>query len=482
MTDELAHEEDALLRDLRARFDHVHAQTPYAAAPPPNLWNHVLADHKQGKENEMYATITAREIPGDVAPQSGRAERRMVSSPPHLVAAYAVVGVLLIVGVLGGLFVANDRWPNESDYAVLPFMDQPVSPEASAMAAQACDTPALTVDEVMVIVENPYVNLDAQQLNTVGFPAFLDDSMIDVLVLMDDQGEPMTRQAEADARQVADTYLSCLQHGTLGQVFAVMSPNAVQNTIFGQFPTFRSEEDIREYLDTTLFTPAADALHLVAWPDNVTISLADGSGSALTQTPYEGYPIAYIGTQGTDANGNLLAVSDARDKVNLNQRIDGAIPSIGAVSLIQYPGSDRWYVHDRVITRDISGGETETPAASPVASMEATPATMVDVPLASATIVAYPPIEFLPNEIFIFANRDVELTITNEAGLVGQALPANFTIEQLGISVDVEPGESRTITVNAPAGAYAFDSIIPGHTEMGMVGMLYVIDSSTPIP
>lgn len=481
MTDELVHEEDAFLHDLRARFDHAHAQTPYATAPPSNLWNHVLTDHKQGKGNEMPATLIAREIPIDVAPRSGRAVRRMVSSPSPLTAAYAT-GVMLIVALLGGIFVANDRWSNGSDYEVLNFMADPTSPEASAMAEQACDTPSLTVDEVMAIVENPYVNLDVQQLNAAGFPAFLNDSMIDVLMLMDNQGESMTRESEAEARQVTDTYLSCLQHGTLGQVFTLMSPNAVQNTIFGQFPTFRSEEDIREYLDTTLSSPAADALHISAWPDNVTISVADGPGSALTQTLYEGYPVAYIGTQGTDANGNLLAVSDARDNVNLIRRIDGAIPSIGAVSLIQYPGSDRWYVHDRIITRDISGGEPETPAASPVASMEATPATMVDVPLASTTIVAYPPIEFLPNEIFIFANRDVELTITNEAGLVGQALPANFTIEQLGISVDVEPGESRTITVNAPAGAYDFASIIPGHTEMGMVGTLYVIDSSTPVP
>jgi len=481
MTDDLVHEEEAFLHGLRARFDQAHAETPRAAAPPSNLWSHVLVSHAQGKGNVMRATITAREIPGGAAPRLERTVRRMVPASSALPAAYLTAAVMLIVALLGGIFVANDGWPNGSKDEVLHFAAQPVSPEATAMAMQACDVPSMTVDEVMAIVEDPYVNLDVQQLNTAGFPAFLTES-VSAQVLMDGQGVPMVPQEETEARRVAGVYLSCLQHGTLGQVFALMSPNAVQNKIFGQFPTFRSEEDIREYVETTLPKPAAEALHMSAWPDNVTISLADGAGSALTDSLHEGYPVAYIGTQGTDANGNLLAVSDARDHVNLIQRINGVIPSIGAVSLIQYPGSDHWYVHDTVVTRDIDRGETEVLAASPVAAIGATPATMEAVGLTSMTIVAYPPAEFLPDEVFVLANRDVELTITNEAGLVGQAPPANFTIDQLGISVDLEPGESRTIVVNAPAGAYPFESTVPGHKEAGMVGTLHVIDSSTPTP
>ncbi len=482
MTDERTHEEDAFLHELRARFDHAQAETPHAASPPPGLWNHVLMRHAQGKGNAMHATTIAREMPVGAAPPSRRTVRGMAPAPSAFPGAYAVAGVLLIVALIGGVFVANNGWPNGSDDEVLHFVAQPASPEATALAAQACNAPLMTVDQAMAIVEDPYVNLDVRQLNAAGFPAFLDDSMIDALVLMDDQGEPLTRQTEAEVREVAATYLLCLQHGTLGQVFALMSPNAVQNTVFGQFPAFRSEEDIRDYLETTLPSPAAQALHMSDWPDDIVISPADGAGAALTQTLYEGYPIAYIGTQGADANRQLLAVSDARDHVRLIQRIDGAIPSIGAVSLIQYPGSDRWYVHDRVITRDTSGSGTELPVASPVASVDATPATLEGAPDTSVTIVAHPPVEFLPNEVFVPANRDVELTITNEAGLVGQAPPANFSIEQLGISIDLEPGESRTIVINAPAGAYAFDSSIPGHTDMGMAGMLHVIDPGTPMP
>ena len=404
MTDERTHEEDAFLHELRARFDHAQAETPHAASPPPGLWNHVLMRHAQGKGNAMHATTIAREMPVGAAPPSRRTVRGMAPAPSAFPGAYAVAGVLLIVALIGGVFVANNGWPNGSDDEVLHFVAQPASPEATALAAQACNAPLMTVDQAMAIVEDPYVNLDVRQLNAAGFPAFLDDSMIDALVLMDDQGEPLTRQTEAEVREVAATYLLCLQHGTLGQVFALMSPNAVQNTVFGQFPAFRSEEDIRDYLETTLPSPAAQALHMSDWPDDIVISPADGAGAALTQTLYEGYPIAYIGTQ-----------------------LEGA-------------------------------------------------------PDTSVTIVAHPPVEFLPNEVFVPANRDVELTITNEAGLVGQAPPANFSIEQLGISIDLEPGESRTIVINAPAGAYAFDSSIPGHTDMGMAGMLHVIDPGTPMP
>ena len=50
----------------------------------------------------------------------------------------------------------------------------------------------------------------------------------------------------------------------------------------------------------------------------------------------------------------------------------------------------------------------------------------------------------------------------------------NFSIDALSISVDLAPGESKDVVVNAPAGTYEFYCNVPGHKEAGMVGTLTV--------
>jgi uncharacterized cupredoxin-like copper-binding protein len=50
----------------------------------------------------------------------------------------------------------------------------------------------------------------------------------------------------------------------------------------------------------------------------------------------------------------------------------------------------------------------------------------------------------------------------------------NFSIDALGISVDIAPGATETVTINAPAGSYEYYCNVPGHKEAGMVGTLTV--------
>jgi uncharacterized cupredoxin-like copper-binding protein len=53
-------------------------------------------------------------------------------------------------------------------------------------------------------------------------------------------------------------------------------------------------------------------------------------------------------------------------------------------------------------------------------------------------------------------------------------LPHNFSIDELGISVDVAAGEEGEATINAAPGTYEFYCNVPGHREAGMVGTLTV--------
>jgi uncharacterized cupredoxin-like copper-binding protein/mono/diheme cytochrome c family protein len=78
-------------------------------------------------------------------------------------------------------------------------------------------------------------------------------------------------------------------------------------------------------------------------------------------------------------------------------------------------------------------------------------------------------IYFEPKEITIPANTDVPFTLPNDG-----AAPHNFSIDELGISIDLAPGSTEQTVINAPPGTYEYYCNVPGHKEAGMVGKLIV--------
>ena len=85
---------------------------------------------------------------------------------------------------------------------------------------------------------------------------------------------------------------------------------------------------------------------------------------------------------------------------------------------------------------------------------------------AGGTVESYD-IYFEPSELAIPAGTDVTRTLPNE----GVTLH-NFSLDALGVSVDIAPGTTETVTINAPAGSYQYDCNVPGHKQAGMVGTL----------
>ncbi len=77
--------------------------------------------------------------------------------------------------------------------------------------------------------------------------------------------------------------------------------------------------------------------------------------------------------------------------------------------------------------------------------------------------------EFNPSEFRVAADTDVQVILSNLS-----TTRANFTIDELGINETLEPDESRTITINAPAGQYTYYSNVEGQREAGMEGTLIV--------
>jgi len=106
--------------------------------------------------------------------------------------------------------------------------------------------------------------------------------------------------------------------------------------------------------------------------------------------------------------------------------------------------------------------------ASPAASPEASPAVAgSDLP-AEVTVTSVD-IDFLEDAVTIAADTDTRFLLPNQG-----ASPHNFSIDELGISVDIAPGETAEVTINAPAGVYEYYCNIPGHAAAGQVGTLTV--------
>jgi nitrite reductase (NO-forming) len=110
------------------------------------------------------------------------------------------------------------------------------------------------------------------------------------------------------------------------------------------------------------------------------------------------------------------------------------------------------------------GAEGATPAAgaTPVAGDETAAAAM------SVDVVSHD-IFFEPSEVTIPANTDVTVNLPNEG-----VTPHNFSIDTLGIDVDIAPGATEETVINAPAGEYEYYCNVPGHKQAGMVGTLTV--------
>lgn len=66
--------------------------------------------------------------------------------------------------------------------------------------------------------------------------------------------------------------------------------------------------------------------------------------------------------------------------------------------------------------------------------------------------------------------QTISITIQNKG-----ALDHNFTIEELGLDVDISPGEEQIITFLVDeTGEYEYICNVPGHREAGMTGTLTI--------
>ena len=112
-----------------------------------------------------------------------------------------------------------------------------------------------------------------------------------------------------------------------------------------------------------------------------------------------------------------------------------------------------------------AGGAAPTPA--PTDAAQGAGGEAGDVATSDQFTVESHDIFFTPTEIEIPSDTEITILLPNLG-----AAPHNFSIDELDISVDIAPGETKEVTINAPEGEYEYYCNVPGHKEAGMVGTL----------
>jgi plastocyanin len=163
----------------------------------------------------------------------------------------------------------------------------------------------------------------------------------------------------------------------------------------------------------------------------------------------------------------LVGVSDVRqiegDRVaarveTASQAAEGTI----VIDAILVQQDDRYVIDDETVVEAPQQGTPESAAGEEQAASSGDAA-------AEGVEVVSMDILFEPEEVTIPADTDVTVTLPNE----GVTLH-NFSIDELGIDIDIQPGATEETVINAPAGEYEYYCNVPGHKAAGMLGTLTV--------
>ena len=81
-----------------------------------------------------------------------------------------------------------------------------------------------------------------------------------------------------------------------------------------------------------------------------------------------------------------------------------------------------------------------------------------------------PSMSYVPDSVTIDAGTDYTFEISNSDNQMH-----TFTIDELDVDVEVDPGDTESTTLNVPdSGEYTFYCTVPGHREAGQEGTLTV--------
>ncbi len=161
--------------------------------------------------------------------------------------------VIIVAAIaVGGWFAAVNLSPNDRGH-------QAAMAPATPIADASCAVPALTAEEAIMIIKNPYQAIDLTLYDMGGMHTRMSaeeyaipDHTKMLQIFTHDPVNEIDEEEWADTLKLGDQYLDCIQHGTVGQVLALMDPFVVQNYLRDRLPLFMSENETHAYLTDLL--------------------------------------------------------------------------------------------------------------------------------------------------------------------------------------------------------------------------------------
>jgi hypothetical protein len=327
----------------------------YASRPEPGLWDRILESQVyQEKEPVMSSTPIALSNPPrriDATPGTA-APRRKVGRWMNALAAVA------LIIVIGAGYWFSGYGPGGGVNGDSPrYAAQAVTPQASPEApGVGCDVKPLTTDEVMAIVRNPLNPLNEMGVILAASPEPLLEASDSAITQLPELGMEVTvpnEQEFAAIEAAAQLYYDCLHNGSNSQIWALVAPAIVQASILDNFPVFRDEATIRAWVGESGPQPAAspfmyldllaqyrnDDYRFEANPERADAVMLEAGRS---QDPR----VVWIGTRVlSQGDGEIVSVTSPRPN-GLRVGDSGEV-----LVLMQWPGSDTWFVTGTASTR-----------------------------------------------------------------------------------------------------------------------------------
>ncbi len=334
---------DHELNELKHRVEGAHRAVPGAYAPAADVWQRARSQVSTNQKREepimsMTPTYSIPSTPGRInTERNSNGLSRFVS----MAATLAIVGFL----AFGGWFAATNLPPtnNGQQFALM---------QATPTAAMSCDVESLTVDEVMLIVKNPYAYF-ATYVDSITHPQ---NELLELpygpTAFELEMGE-RTKPAEVDFNATlakAETYLDCLPTATWGQLWALSDPFWVQHRILTQFPVFATEAEVEQYVTSMIDQPLATdhnpADDVFALLEGQSISVNPDIDDAKTIWPGGSSgllrPIIEFGIQVTDDSGEIVVKIDSEG--NYEEWQPGSSRQRPRILVGQSMTSGEWFV------------------------------------------------------------------------------------------------------------------------------------------
>ncbi len=338
---------DDLLDELRRRADHVHTHTPRAAAPPPGIWQQVLASvQSQSEEKEQPEMM----IQPALATPTGVVRRAFV---PRSVSRFtSIAASLLVVATIAfsGWFAAMNLQPgggSDPRYASVVV-------KRETAGDGVCDVEPLTVEQAVEIVRDPVAVVygDSEAFQANGPDVLFDfrnwigaqtDDWDTLMALASYTAIPVTDDEYFSLMAFAEEYKDCLKVGTFGQRWAMTDPIKVQYEIMTRIPLLQpldvTEAAIAELLEWRVIGANQSVVVTRQWQPNPDRTLMVRVDAGVTFSSQSSFIIPW---QILDGEGEILGSYDIFGNSLLDEHFSDTDP--GNLVVIRAKDGKSWYI------------------------------------------------------------------------------------------------------------------------------------------